>query len=232
MKHVHLAGVELEGGWDKLPPDTILRDDISLRGFHDRWGGSFCVGEAISPPMQLPKLLEWTERNYPQYSDVHDPHRAGHEANCSMHVHVSTKTTLDYAKLMSRGFFTAFKAGLEKWGKDHKIPQEHYFWTRASGKHRFCSGEFHPSKQSILRNKVDVRRTMLNYCWALHKTVECRVFPLFPEKSLGVDAVAWFVTFVEEWLKQQVQPEKGLAIIRREKDLQALNTRATRVYEF
>lgn len=231
MKHVNLVGVELEGGWDAPPPDVNLVEDISLRDFQGRYGNVFCVGEAVSPPLSLKEVLKWTERNYPHYTDVEDDTRGG-EANCSLHIHLSTKTTLDYAKLMGKKFFTSFYEELQKWGKEKKIPKNHYFWTRASGKHRFCVGEHAASKQSVLTAKVNARRTMLNYCWAMHKTLECRVFPLFPQMDLSLSAIEWFVEFTEDWLRKEAKPEKGLALIKREQDLKALNTRAKRVFEF
>ena len=116
-KHIAYVGVELEGIW---PRDFISTPSLMLREKHHPWrvrfhgDGSVRLGsrnnpggweedagrvslvniEGVSDPLRPHEVPAWVKWNYPRHVNN----------SCGMHVHVSFKRTLDYARLMERSF--------------------------------------------------------------------------------------------------------------------------------
>ncbi len=210
LKFISKIGVELEGGW-LVPPDTDyeIHEDISVKnGFEGfpffKKGKENCQhwGEIASKPLRISGVMSFLDANFPD--DTNE--------SCGFHIHISVKRTIDYARLMKRDFFNAFLEATRAWGKDEGIPLTDPFWARLEGKNRFAKKIFRPEAQIAVTGKTgaeagefgtDTRRTLLNYCWSMHRTLECRLFPGWKDKALCKKAVDFFVTFVEGYLEEK-----------------------------
>lgn len=197
MRFVNYVGVELEGAWDGDPSDgtpvslkgekmgSLIGVDVSVSGFDKPH-----FGEAASPPLPLQELLEWMGKHYP--TAVNE--------SCGFHVHVSFKNILSYSRLMEDAFWTFFLAEATKFGKGMKWGAKHPFWARLNGKNRFSMDRFNPEAQVTQKTKVDSRRTHLNFCFAQHGTLECRLFPAFADPQEATRAVEWLTSTYESYL--------------------------------
>lgn len=214
-RKVDKVGVELEGGWDKTFADTMIQHDGSV---HLPLTSSVTLkaskhyGEIPSEPFEdLSALRTWMIKHYPTAVNSH----------CGFHVHFSLKKNLYYSQLMDRAFFKFFRAQAHKWGLRMSIPTGNAFWTRLAGQNKFCTTTFIPHQQSqiIVKEQNDVRRyTMLNYCYGMHGTVECRLAPAFDSAELAFSWVEFIVDTAEEWLSQR-PPERVMTLKLKTKEL-------------
>lgn len=214
-KKIDRLGVELEGGWDKTFSDTIIQHDGSVHlpltstvtGKPSRH-----YGEIPSPPFtDLDTLKEWLVKHYPTAVNSH----------CGFHVHISLRKNLYYSQLMDKAFFKFFRQGAEKWAHRQNFPSDDLIWHRLKGQNKFCTTAFMPHQQTqiIVKEQNDVRRyTMLNYCYGMHGTVECRVAPMFAKPELAFSWVEFIVKTVEEWLSAR-PPEKIMTLRLKAKNL-------------
>src|SRR5258705_12712150 len=86
---IYRIGIELEGGWTKLPPGTRgLQHDGSVQ-FPARELGDAAIttGELAAGPMSMQEWEGWLKIHYPQRVN----------ATCGMHVHLSPRTPLAYS---------------------------------------------------------------------------------------------------------------------------------------
>lgn len=175
-----LLGVEMEGGWNNHPPSR-LGTDGSIRGITSNF-----IGEVRSEPMRLPQLLKWVENNHPDQVN----------ATCGLHIHVSLNN-LDTLRLCDEKFYAFFLGRFEEWGIANDADEE--FWKRLRGDNEYCRKTFAPDKQII---GEEGRYTQLNFCaYQKHKTVECRMLPMFSDKYLSMSAIFEFVKIVKDYLK-------------------------------
>lgn len=200
MKYINLVGVELEGGW-KIAPPSKVHSDISVH-VEDQVGDVpyQAAGEVSSEPMNLEKLSEWVYKNYPDYMN----------SSCGLHVHVSLKSNTDYIKLMSRDFQSYFLKKMEEWGKKTGLSDRHLFWARLLGYNNFCRKQHRPDEQILLAQKQDrdERYTQINYCYKMHKTIECRLFPMFKYSRVAMSAILAFIDCVESYLDEHREVEE------------------------
>ena len=193
MTHIYRLGVELEGGWDRTIPGEVIGRDSSVEDLD-------CdhAGELASKPLKLEPLLEWVKLCHPQY--VND--------SCGMHVHLSLKRLDDYTRLMDPRFAAYFKASMESLGQEMVLPEHHEFWKRLSGKNHYCEANFIPQQQYSAKDKPSTRYTQLNFCWAYHGTVECRLFPAFETYKQAQQAITGLVKCVDGYLDkpERVKP--------------------------
>ena len=228
MKFINLIGIELEGGWIK--PPAGLQDDGSI-DLADYWTPScgcgdfrcqchdkhecdidhlnekprLVEGEMVSPPLKLLDVADWITTYYPNYFNK----------SCGFHIHISFFRNSDYSRLMNWNFYKHFRYWMRKWGEDMKFPPEHEFWCRFEGDNRHCRDTFRPEEQVFLTRKRPVRYSHLNFCWGLHKTLECRLFPMFNKPAEAIEATLSFVACVEDILtktKDRSQKEFDLVI--------------------
>jgi len=237
-------GVEMEGGWssarlskwvewDPMSESWMfpLHEDLSLHReeYTDRLPH---FGEMISDPMPPEEAIAWMHERYPD--------EVG--ARCGLHVHTSFTTTDAYVALMSRDFWKYF---LQRWGKwygDNATLVGAAFGERLNGNNRYCKRFFWPERQLLLKNKaiqngrmlqeMDVyppendlqlrdpepghfRRTMLNYCWKMHKTIECRLFPMWPKPEVAELAIRELLDIYRKWLVDEHGQMKRKTIARR-----------------
>lgn len=206
-------GAEIEGGfWDK--PDGYTHDgsvNHSLlpvthhecdESCEDGCSGSdeeAYHGEAVSPAMDIEEIEAWIDKNYPDAMD----------GTCGIHVHVSfDDNRLSYAKLMSSKFWKYYLKRYKEWGMKNNINPNSRFWVRMEGNNRYCRAKFQPARQIDQRYKESTRYTMLNYCYALHHTLESRMLPTFNRKYIAVSAVKEFYDIVNTYLADNIdEPE-------------------------
>lgn len=227
LKFVNLIGVELEGGWNRTFSDIQIGHDISVtrpkvstsRGCSCGESHSAEVtchwGEIPSPPMTLKDILEWMRVHY--MDGVHP--------SCGFHIHVSVKHALHYSQLVDKRFYDLFLKEVRKWGHSEGFPSDHAFWERLDNKDtkqgfaRFSNHPYAAARQIVMTEKQDFRRSALNYCYAQHGTLECRIFPAFSDVKIAARAVIFFVKLIEEWLASRPEEKGHLITVKKIKDL-------------
>jgi hypothetical protein len=188
------VGIELEGGWATRPGNAAHHPDGSVRIQYGT-NGATVIGEMVSAPISdWQTISDWIFTTYP----------AAHNSSCGMHVHVSFKNRRDYARLMDPQFFEYFQERMRTWGTRVGLPASHLFWTRLDGFNTFCRKAFLPDQQAAIRSKHrsgGVRYTQLNYCFKVHGTIECRLFPVFKQPRIAASAVQELLSIYEDYLR-------------------------------
>lgn len=183
LKYIDKIGVEMEGAWDEKPEKLYEDVSVTCRGNYH--------GETCSPPSVYHDLEKYIKNNCPDYVDP----------SCGLHVHISFKSVNDYLRLTDKAFHDFFKQEMKKFGESMGYKATHRFFNRLSGKNKFCNDEFRPDDQIYLKTKADARRTHLNYCYSLHGTIECRLFPSYNNPTEVMEAVKAFISCVEKYLE-------------------------------
>ena len=229
----HLIGIELEGGWKKLPEGVTLASDGSVnirpdlpqpprgRDFinpNDYTNAMLAyekkarqsklhIGELQSEPLEPVKLSAWMKHNYP--SKVNE--------SCGLHVHMSFRSAAHYGRLMIPEYqYTAFDY-VARWAEIEKLGKDHPIWKRLSGKNEFCRNEFHADMQ-VLQNKKEYSRsdgsagryTGINYPHGLHGTIECRLLPMMETAEQGIRAVQHVLDITNACLVMTAKREEQL----------------------
>lgn len=155
INRVHLIGVELEGGWDAVPPGEKIEPDgsVKFQGYADPNSPSrspiysqrqieqmiaqgiippspppmpFQKGELVSKPLTLDKVEKWIKTCYPQHINE----------TCGLHVHLSFGLHLNYMRLMSEEFATQYIIGaVRDWATKEGLPTNHPQWNRLIPNH-------------------------------------------------------------------------------------------------
>jgi hypothetical protein len=174
------VGVEIEGGWSHQPYG--YREDHSVETFD-----SAISGEAVSRPYaSLPKLLAWQERNWP--TEVN--------GTCGYHVHVSFRKPGYYdALVQSDTLLTAFVDHMTEWGKTWGVRNINFF-NRLDGRNGYCWRVWNATDQIAAYQKDSCRYALLNFCWSLHGTLECRAFPAFKRASTAAAVLTEYLNFI------------------------------------
>jgi hypothetical protein len=199
---VHRVGIELEGGWAKLPPNTRLQHDGSVFRRSGPPAGVAAAGELPSPPMPVAKMAEWVKTFHPSHID----------ASCGLHIHMSFRNALHYQRLMVQEYTEEMVKGLKKWAKEKKFPDTHPLWPRLEGQNEFCSLDFYADQQVKTRSKnyrheAGGRYTFINYCFGLHNTLECRGLCMFDKAEVSVEALQRIVDLTNAFLVLQAHRE-------------------------
>lgn len=203
-------GVELEGGWRANAGPTDIRHDGSLKNLED-----VRVGEvSCNPLVTTREVADWMRANYP------------HKVNetCGFHVHVALNK-LNYSRLMERSFNDMFyqRMGLFV-ERNRDKPGFALLATRLAGINQYCQKlhskpELTPENQLFLREQYGLSRyAALNFCFGRHGTLECRVFPCFPNVEDSVAGMEVFCEIVNTFLAQ-CSPEKPVSVSLSEKDI-------------
>lgn len=201
MKRIAAIGVEIEGGWDRDISANIYYDG-SVEVDSDRKSGEIC-----SPPLrQLRQAESWIAANYPDHTN----------STCGLHVHISLKKNLDYSKLMSEEFYAYFLEGIKFWAEAEEIIPSSPFWSRLAGANSYCKKIFCPDAQIVRTDKSSVRYAHLNYCFALHGTLECRLFPAWKNAKIAVSCLRAYIHIVEFWLA--LQPKETVYTVEADAD--------------
>lgn len=208
---VELAGVELEGGWKKLPEGAALTHDGSVRIPEEtevRQDGqirnvTISTGELPSDPMEVTKIAPWMRKFYPSHVNE----------TCGLHVHMSFESALHYQRLMVVDYQDTIVEYLERWGKEEGLPESHLLFQRLKGTNEYCQRKFWPDLQARRKKSFDRRQeghryTIINYCYSEHCDLECRVLPMFPEVEQGIRAVMRVIDITNAFLARGGSEEK------------------------
>src|SRR5258708_30736662 len=135
---VYRVGIELEGGWLKLPEGVDLARDGSIIGIeltpaellaskNQKMNGEaylyLKIGELASEPMELTKLTPWIQQSYPRHVNE----------TCGLHVHYSFKDARHYQWLMVPEYQPTMRHYLGLWAKEEGLPADHPIWKRLRG---------------------------------------------------------------------------------------------------
>lgn len=205
-QRVWRVGIELEGGWTKLPAGTRLVHDGSVQfsgadQLSCRLGG---VGELPSPILEV--------RSFPDWMRTYYPHKTN--ATCGMHVHLSFLRALTYARLMDEKFPATILAYVTQWAKDEKLDATHPIWSRLRGESEFCQHVFDADNQvrnthkDHDRRRVGNRYSMINYCYGTHSTMECRLLPMMETVEQGIRAIQHIIDTTNAYLLTTAQREE------------------------
>ena len=199
MKYIKAIGVELEGGWNARPKEQLHQDlSVRVKAFH--------VGEIASKPFKSIEVLEkWLESTAPDVVDT----------TCGFHIHVSFQQEYYYSWLTTPRFYRLLLLRIKKWALEEKIPTSHHFWKRWRGTFKlphnnrnYCRKEFIPEKQLQNTEKGpdgSVRHCHLNFCLAMHGTVELRLFPGWQKTELHryIGGVKTFTDAIEDFIERE-----------------------------
>lgn len=218
---VYRVGVELEGGWTKIPKgvNEITRDGSVHIGMMDP--PATAVGELPSPPLDLAHLEGWLTSHYPQY--VND--------TCGMHVHMSFPTALTYMRVMTPDYPATIIAYVTKWAAKTKLPSGNPIWARLRGESEFCQHVFFAEMQvtsgkDFDRHRKGHRYTVVNYPFARYKTIEHRLLPMMASPALAYEAIMELVSITNKFLvATSAREEKHKADIPDEPTVQMEETR-------
>lgn len=230
---IQAVGIELEGGWRKLPSGVQLVHDGSVRfdayppevrealdvypptvkskAIITAWQSSLPkhVGELPSAPMKVEDVRKWMLAYHPSHVNE----------TCGLHVHMSFTSLLNYQRLMTADYLAAIVKGLMDWGMAEKLPQEHPLWARLAGKSEYCQAKFMPDAQAALkakafrRNDPVHRYTIVNYCHGTHSTIEIRVLPMFADPEQSTRAVEAVLRITNTFLATQVKKERPVQVM-------------------
>jgi hypothetical protein len=198
-------GVELEGGWVKVP-----------EGIHLEGDGSVFRGAATPPeikqkgelqlgPMQPAALSMFLKKYYPIYVDN----------TCGMHVHLSFANLLHYDWLMIPEYQETVLCYLTKWAKTQDFPEKHHIWERLAGKSVYCQKKFWPDAQVKSIKDHDQTRhghryTVVHYCGRL-RTIEIRVLPMMKAYKQALEAIRLIVDITNASLVKLAKREERVS---------------------
>lgn len=199
FRFIDAVGLEIEGCWAKprndLVPDNSMRDfEFKKPYFIDAHGDKrILFGELISVPFKsLDKVISFLDNNWIDETG----------SKCGYHVHISFKDYSHYCHCMSETFYNNFLNAMSDWGRKYPCDDKR-FWERLEDRNKFCRRNFIPDTQVAITKKVvsDPRRyCILNFCWGMHKTLECRLFPTFFDVEMAKSATIAFLEFIEDYL--------------------------------
>lgn len=183
---VYRIGLELEGGWNKLPAGVHLVRDGSVT-FSEHIPH---VGELVSPILSITNNSPSWWRNWIR---IHYPHHVN--ATCGMHVHINFKTAFSYNRVMTAAYPATVVEEFRKWATAKHMPDSHPIWPRLAGKCRFCQHVFDADNQARSEDKdhdqqrVGHRYTVINYCYGRYCTAECRLLPMMNTVDMATEAI-------------------------------------------
>jgi hypothetical protein len=213
---VKLIGIELEGAFDHFDSqDTSFHHDgsVEIDGSQDCYcdcnedGTCACcehecehgsdfqyVGELVSNPLTFDRVHEWLNRNYPL--DFNN--------SCGMHIHLSFKNNLEYAKFCTPKFFHFFKDQIREWAENNGVKSTQFF-KRLDNGNTFTKDLFDCKNQL---HSLGDRYCILNYCWRKHKTIEIRLSHVWQNKNFAYMYIEKLVDIFNTWLLLQKRSVK------------------------
>jgi hypothetical protein len=212
---VRRIGIELEGGWTKLPPGTKLTHDGSVVFQPDELvppiGGPVIKmgGELPSPPLEMEMWMAWMKQFY--------PHKVN--ATCGMHVHLSFRTALTYQRLMTASYPATLIAYVTAWAKDEKLDKTHPLWPRLRGESEYCQHIFSADDQVRStgkdhdRHRRGHRYSVVNYCYGRHSTLECRLLPMMTTVEQSISAIQNVIDITNAYLVTMAAREEKLKAV-------------------
>lgn len=215
------VGIELEGGWTKLPKGVPgVEHDGSVRGLAAPSPATplIQIGELPSPILYANEKdalkagtstwQKWVEVSYPQAVNN----------SCGLHVHMSFRHLLIYQRLMVPQFQQEVIRLFGDWARENSLPLDHPLWGRLRGESEYCQHRFEPELQSLRRDKGHNRTergnryTAINYCYGTHSTIECRLLPMMQDVRLAISAIQRLLDITNAFYVTHAKPEKPAAI--------------------
>lgn len=246
---IYRVGIELEGGWEKLPAGVNLTHDGSVRvrapanvqadpalaaryvelnglyqrggisrvlmteflRLHDMFGGGGAgglhTGEIPSPPLELTAYPAWMKAFYPHHVNE----------TCGLHVHLSFENAKLYQLLMTPSYPATIVRYVNSWATRENLPPEHCIWGRIKGKSEYCQHMFYADLQARRTEKDHDRQrhgnryTVINYCYGIHNTAECRILPMMATCDLGISAVKNVIDVTNAFLVASAKREERIS---------------------
>lgn len=192
-----LLGIEIEGRWRRTAWDDVSNrarragHTVTSDGSVNSRPG-YAAAEIPTKPQDLRDSLKSLVEFY--------PHHAG--TDCGMHVHVSFHDCTAISRLATPEFLGFFRSRWEAWGRAQEIPFTKNFWHRLRGGNSYC----HPMDgRTITEPGFNLQRMdryhQLNFAaWSEHRTVECRMLPMFENPLLAVRAVEELMSIYQDFL--------------------------------
>jgi hypothetical protein len=210
FNRVYKVGVELEGGWTKIPAGTRIGHDGSVHVGHgdslDQDHPIVHIGELPSPPLSPEELPGWMAKFYPQAVNQ----------TCGMHVHLSFKNAMSYQRIMVNTYPATILAEVELWAKKVGLPKDHAIWDRLAGKSRYCQHIFSADEQATNaakdfdQNREGNRYSVVNYCYGRYTTAECRLLPMMKTPEQGLEAVQEIMRITNAFLVATARRERAV----------------------
>lgn len=189
-KHIALAGIELEGGWTSRPRG--LKGDGSVRV------AAPVIGEVSPPPAKPTAVPAIIKRYYPEYANQ----------TCGFHIHISTKRADEYTTLMTGEYNLYFLEKMDRWGHEQTEDMREFF-RRLEGRNTYCKKNYKPLDQCDAIGSNPDRYCQLNFCYARHGTLECRLFPMFLNSDTAVSAYKRFITITDDFIIGNIKKEQA-----------------------
>jgi hypothetical protein len=173
---IYRVGIELEGGWSKLPEGTTLVHDGSVQIASPR---DQLLGDEL---IQLQRSIDRADtsaelqRLRARYRIIEQKYRAGQlqtgelpsepmeleklpiwlkkyypqqvNATCGLHIHMSFKSAFHYQRLMIPQYPLTIVEYLFRWAHKEELSQDHPIWPRLKGDSEFCQPVFDPDRQA------------------------------------------------------------------------------------
>lgn len=163
-------------------------------------------GEIPSPPLSMTEWEPFILQCYPDKVN----------ATCGLHVHMSFAHRLNYARIMTPDYMKAILKDLNEWAEEEKLDKDHPIWPRITKpNHDHCAHQYLGDAQVKQRRKdyhsrgtAHSRYTAINYCYAQHKTVECRLLPMMETKEQAVRGVRKVLTSTNQFLAKVRERER------------------------
>lgn len=204
---IYRIGIELEGGWIKLPTGTkALEHDGSViieRGIGEP---QLHIGELANGPMTMLEWEAWLRSHYPQRVN----------GTCGMHVHLSPRTALSYSRLMCPEYPGTVVAYVKKWAEREGLVKDHPIWPRLRGKSVFCQhlymadDQIRNTNKDHNRERLGHRYTVINYCHGRHGTIECRLLPMMDTADQSQRLIQELVDITNGFLRATRKKESRL----------------------
>jgi hypothetical protein len=205
---IYRIGIELEGGWIKLPPGVRqLQHDGSVQ-IEPQAGIPLQIGELAIGPITLQEWPRWLKTHYPQKVNQ----------TCGMHVHLQTTTSLAYARLMDARYPATVIDYFKRWSTREGLSKDHPIWNRLRGKSVYCQ-HLYMADDQIRNNSKDHDRarpghryTVINYCHGRYGTVECRLLPMMDTVDQAERAIQEFVDITNGFLRATRKKEIKVSV--------------------
>lgn len=185
-------GIEIEGKWRDLDAAKSRANNLGMTYCSDgsvRDTGTACGYEFQTRPGSLREALTQLIELYPDETG----------RDCGMHVHVSFQSATDVTLLATHAFYSYFKRRWEEWGRANNLDENSQFYVRLNGGNDYCRVNATEFSDPL---RCD-RYHQLNFsAWDAHKTVECRLLPMFHNQRLAVAAVIELIDIYSKFLAE------------------------------
>lgn len=210
---LNLVGVELEGGWAKLPGElrpqrdgSVIFSDIDISLHMLRY-----FGEIPLPPLGVKEFPATLKLYYPTAVN----------GTCGMHIHLSTLKAFSYQRLMVNHPYSypgTIVEYMRRWAENAKLAKSHPIWDRLKGKNEYCQHLFQADEQvKTERKDFDHHReghryTVVGFCWNRLRTLEVRLLPMMGDAETAISAVQEVVSITNAFLAVSKDREPRLRV--------------------